>query len=234
MSLRLWHVRWAVPWLTIGLCLGTAAAGVALASWQERMGYALLPLVALLTAAAAAFVMDDTAGDVTRVTARGSRWSAANRLLVAASVALAGLGLAALAPGEVGGMHGWPLVFTALTAVVVAVAAWRGRAHQRTPGSAVASSLVLVGLVPFAAPGLFNGAWPYPSPVLADTARDRWLVLAGVSAIALAWAVLRPLPGPRMRLRTGLRSHVRTGALAEVHTKVPTDARTDARTGNRA
>ena len=194
MSLRLWHVRRAVPWLSIGICLGTAALGVALVSWQERMAFVVLPLVALLTAAGVAFVLDDPAGDVTRVTLRGSRWVPANRLSVAVLVAGAGVGLTALAPGEVGGLAGWPLVVVALAMASAAVAAWCVRRHRHSPGAGVASALVLLGLVPFAAARLFGSAWPYPSPTLSDAARDRWLVVALAAGVALVWVALRPLP----------------------------------------
>lgn len=225
MRLRLWHARWAVPWHAIAACLAVAALGAALTSWQQRMAYVVLPLIALLTAAGVAFVLDDPAGDVTRVTARGSHWATVNRLAVAAVVALVGFGFITLALGEIGGLHGWPVVLTALALAAIAIAAWRVRRHQRTPGSAVASALVLLGLVPFVASRLFSGAWPYPSPVLEDAARDRWLVLAAVAAIALAWAVLRPLPGPPRGLHAG----VRTDARADVPTDLPADARTRSR-----
>lgn len=210
--MRLWHARRAVPWPVLGICLGLAAAGAALVRWQERAGFMVLPLITLLTAAGAAYVLDDSAAEVTRVTARGSRWAAVNRLSVAALISLAGVGLVALARGEVGGLSGWPMVGTTMALAVVAVAAWAVRNHHRTPGTAIASTLILLGIMPFVTARLFSGAWPYPSPELTDAARDRWLVVAALAAGALVWAVLRPLP--RQRARSG--------------PKVPADSKADA------
>ena len=220
MRLRLWHARWAVSWHAIVACLAGAALGAALISWQQRMASVVLPLIALLTAAGTAFVLDDTAGDVTRVTARGSRWATVNRLAAAGGVALVGVGFIALALGDMGGLHGWTVVITALALAAVAIAAWRVRRHQCTPGSTVASALVLLGLVPFVASRLFSGAWPYPSPVLEHPARDRWLVVATVATVALAWAVLRPLPGPSRGLRTRVRTDARAGAHPDARTGI--------------
>lgn len=194
MSLRLRYVRWAVPWPAVATCLVLAATGVLLTWWQEEAARFVVPLVALLVAAGAAYALDDTAAPVTRVTARGSRWAMAHRLACAALVGLAGVGLIALMPGELGGLEGWPVVISGLVLAATASAAWLVRRHHDAPGAAVASALVLLGLLPFPATMLFRFDWPYPEPLLAEGIRDGWLLLAAVAAIALGWAVLRPLP----------------------------------------
>lgn len=200
MTLRLWYAGRAIPWRAVSICLLLAAAIIPLTSRSDSLASAVLPLVALMTAAAVAFVMDDSAADITRVTARGSRWSSATRLATAALVTLAGIGLLAAGPGEIGGLLGWPTVVSAMALVAIALASWRVRAHHPTPGTAIASTLVLLGLVPYAVEALFR-AWPYPNPELSPALRDRWLVAAAVAALIVSWTLLRPLPRPRSGVR---------------------------------
>lgn len=202
MTLRLWYAGRAIPWRSVSICLALAAAIIPLTSRRDSLASAALPLIALITAAAVAFVLDDPAAALTRVTPRGSRWSSTTRLTAAGLVTLAGVGILAAGPGDIGGLSGWPTVVPAMALAAIALAALRVRAHHATPGAAIASALVLLGLVPYAVQALFR-AWPYPNPELSPELRDRWLVTAAVATLIVSWTLLRPLPRPRSRGRVG-------------------------------
>jgi hypothetical protein len=202
MGLRLWYLRRVMPWSAVSGCLAVAVALLGVTLWKDTTVYAVLPLVALLSAAAAAVTVDDAASAVTSTTARGSRWAASTRLAGAAGVALVGMGLLAAAPEDLGRDMAWLLVVGSLVLAVTATSAWLLRRGHTRPGAAVASGLVLIGILPFMASRLLGTAWPWPSPGLDDAMRGRWLLVAAVAAVALGWTLLRPVPH---RVGTGRR-----------------------------
>lgn len=216
MRLRVWYARRAVPWPAVGACLATTALGAGVTRWHEHLAALVLPLAALLAAAAAVFTLDDTAAPVTRVTPRGTRWSTTTRLLCAVVVAMLGLVAIACTPGSTVRSFGWPLVVVSLSVTVLAVAAWLTRGRHPTPGAGVATVMVLLGLVPFPASTLLRWGWPYPDPALSGATTGVWSSLLVITVAALGWAVLRPLPAPdhsggRHAAATAVLPRVRSG-----------------------
>lgn len=196
----LWYLRRAVPWAALLGCLLAAGVLVALAHrWESFTGLGL-PLVALLAAAAAALVLDEPAVAVTALTPRGRRWAVTGRLGAALLPLGSGLLLVLAHPGDVD-ESGWAVLLAGLGGVVLLAALTGHRRQLPRPGAAIASAVVLLGLVPLVLGLFFDLRSPYPP--LTDGLITFWSTAAAVTLLACVMLLSRPLGAPRTVRRTG-------------------------------
>ncbi|HYG94385.1 MAG TPA: hypothetical protein VD859_12425 [Nocardioides sp.] len=187
MAEAFWYLRRAVPWTAL---LGGPALGSALVllvhRWESLAGL-VLPLVAVVAAAAAAFALDEPSAAVTTVTPRGRRWAHTARAVAALVPLGAGAALLLAAPATLrGDLSDWLLTLAGLGALVLCLGLSAAVRQHPGAGGAIAAAVVLAGLTPLVLGVLLDLDPPYPLPQLSDGLRAMWGVafLGGVAGSA--------------------------------------------------
>lgn len=198
--MALWYLRRAVPWSALLGCLATAGVLVGLAHWKDSTAGVALPLVALLSVAAAGFTLDEPALTVASVTPR-SDWAQRLRLSTSLLPLACGLGMLVAAPGSAS-EGDWALVLAGLGGAIVLLASLGVRRGLARPGAALASGVVLVGLAPLVMGLLIDVPALYPLPGLTDRATSFWTLVLLASLSGLAWVAMA---GGRPPVRSGRR-----------------------------
>lgn len=180
-----WYLQRAVPWPVVLGGVGLGALPVAAGHRWDSLTGPVLPLVVVLAAAGAAFVHDEPAVAVTCVTPRGGRWAPALRSVAGVLPLLVGLGLLLLAPGELSA-GSWGLVVLGLGSLVLMLTLLASSRQRPRPGSAVAGTVVVLGLVPLTMGPFLDLPAVYPSPGLSDTMTTLW---AGAAVVGLVGMV---------------------------------------------
>lgn len=171
----LWYLGRAVPWATLLGCLAAGAALVAALHLWESFAALGLPLVALVSVSAAAFLLDEPAVAVTTVAPRGARWALAGRSAVAVVPLAGGAALLLAAPeGVRGDAAGWLLVLAGLVAVVLLLTLAGARRQVPRPGATVASGVILLGMTPLVVGMFLDWRSPYPMPDLSRELQVFW------------------------------------------------------------
>jgi len=159
---------------------------VLVARWESLAGLGL-PLVALLAAAAVAFVFDDAAAAVTSVAPRGARWARGARAAVAVvPLALATAVLSGVPRDLRGDRTDWVLVVAALGAVVLAAALVGAARQVPRPGGPLAPAVVLAGMAPLVVGLFLDLRSPYPVPGLTADLRLFWSAALGAGVLGTA------------------------------------------------
>lgn len=183
-----WYLRRAVPWAALLGNLAAASLLVTLVRWEDGLAGIGLPLVAVLTVAAAAFVLDEPALPVTAVTPRHG-WAERSRLAVAVLPLLTGLGLLLAAPGNAQGAE-WTLLVAGLGGAVLLLAAVASRRGVPRPGAGLASAVVLLGLSPLVVGVFVELPALYPFEAFTERVTAFWVALLAASGAGLAHLVL--------------------------------------------
>lgn len=187
----LWYLRRAVPWTTLLGCLAAGAALVATTHRWEAFAGLGLPLAALVSAAAAAFLLDEPAVAVTSVAARGGRWAVCARVAVALLPLAAGVLLLLAAPDGVrGDATAWSLVLAGLLSAVVVLTLVGARRQLPRPGATIASAVVLLGMAPTVLGMFLDWRSPYPTPDLSEELEAFWAVLLAAGLLGSGALVL--------------------------------------------
>ena len=213
----LWYLGRAVPWTTLLGCLTVGGAlTVTTHRWESVAGLGL-PLVALVSASAAAFLLDEPAVAVTTVAARGGRWATSARLAVGLVPLAAGAALLLAAPDQVrGDGTGWVLVLAGLLAVVLLLTLVGARRQVPRPGATVASAVVLLGMAPMVLGMFLDWRSPYPMPDLSHELQVFWTGALAAGLLGCGVLVLSPAsaPGARRRRRPPLPRRPRSSRVA--------------------
>ena len=187
-----WYLRRAIPWMALLGCLaGAIVLAVTLDHWPST-AIVLLPGLLAACAAAAAFTFDETSLAVVEVTPRGATWRRATRL----ATALVPLSLWALVvavrPGDLPlSRASWFLVGLATIALTAGLAALASRHAIATPGSSLASIVVLGAISPVVICAFLGWDSIYPIDDFSAAVLTVWLAVAGAGVLACA-AALRP------------------------------------------
>ena len=191
--MRLWYARRGISWLPLLACLVLALFAVLLVRQWPTWGIALLPASLALSAAATGFVFDESATAVVAVTPRGAGWRRTARCVVALLPASVWVGtvtaLDVVTPGLDRG--GWVLAGLGCQLVALGAAALASRQGVDAPGSAVASVLILLVLMPMVVGPMAGWEPVFPLGAFETWVALFWVAVAAVGAAFLARA-LRP------------------------------------------
>lgn len=187
-----WYLRRAIPWMALLGCLaGAIVLAVALDHWPGT-AFVLLPGLLAACAAAAAFTFDETSLAVVEVTPRGATWRRTTRLATALLPLAVWALVVTVRPGNLPlSRASWLVVGLATIALTAGVAALASRHAVATPGSSLASVVVLGAISPVVICAFLGWGSIYPVDDFSASVLAIWLGLAGAGALACA-AALRP------------------------------------------
>jgi len=187
-----WYLRRAVPWMAVlGCCAGAVLLALALDRWPTT-ALVLLPGLVAACAAAASFCFDEVSLPVVEVTPRGAAWRRGARLVVALVPLLVWTLAVAARPGELplDRSASWLVGFAAI-GMTVGLAALASRHAVASPGSPLASAVVLVVISPVVVAAFLGWDSLYPIGDFASGVLTFWLAVAGAGVLACL-AALRP------------------------------------------
>src|SRR5687768_14981620 len=195
MNQRWWYLRRAVAWTALLGCCAAAVLVAALVGRWPSSALVLLPALVACCAAAAAFTFDEVTLAVVEVTPRGATWRRSARLALAGLPLLVWSGVVWVSPGGLlVAQLAWWAVGAAAILLAVGLAAAASRRSVATPGSSLAS-LIVVSLGGVVVVGMFLGLDPlYPYDGGTGSTRGFWSAVAGAGALA---CVLGLRPGVR-------------------------------------
>ena len=192
MAQRWLYLRRAVPWTALlGCCVAALLVAMLVGRWPSS-ALVLLPALVACCAAAAAFTFDEITLAVVEVTPRGTTWRRTARLALACLPLLVWSGVVWARPGDVlVGQLAWWGVGAAAILLSVGLAAVASRWSVPTPGSSLAS-LVVLSLVGIVVVGMFLGLDPiYPFDGPTASTKGFWSAVA-VSGLVACLVALRP------------------------------------------
>jgi hypothetical protein len=192
MRQRWLYLSRAVPWTALlGCCAAALLVTLLVGAWPSS-ALVLLPALVACCAAAAAFAFDEVTLPVVEVTPRGATWRRTARFALASVPLLVWSAVVWARPGDVlVGRLAWWTVGAAAILLAVGLAAVASRWSVPSPGSMLASGIVLslVGVVVVA---MFLGLDPvYPYEGSTGSSRGFWATVAGAGVLACVVA-LRP------------------------------------------
>ncbi len=195
MTQRWWYLRRAVTWTALlGCCAAAVLVALLVGRWPSS-ALVLLPALVACCAAAAAFAFDEVTLPVVEVTPRGATWRRSARLALACVPLAVWSVVVWVSPGGLlVAQRAWLAVGGAAILLSVGLAAAASRRSVPTPGSSLAS-LIVMSLVGVVVVGMFLGLDPiYPYDGATGSTRGFWSAVAGAGALA---CVLGLRPGLR-------------------------------------
>jgi len=194
--MRLWYARRGISWVPFLACLLLAAVLAAVGNQWPGTLFLLLPVSLACSAAAVGFVFDESATAVVAVTPRGAGWRRTTRCLIALIPAAAWVSIVAtLDRDEVGvDRAGWLLAGLGTQLVALGLAGLAARRGVPTPGSLVASLLVMLVLAPLVV-GPFTGL----EPVFPIGPFPGWVTAFWTGTALLGAGLLTRAVWPRLR-----------------------------------
>lgn len=148
--MRLWYAGRGISWVPLLACLGCAGVMTVVGRQWPGTLFVLLPATLACCAAAAGFVFDESATAVVAVTPRGAGWRRTTRCLVALLPAGVWVVIVTAVAGREPGVDrvGWVLAGLGALVIALGLAALAARRQVSAPGPAVASTLVMLVLMP--------------------------------------------------------------------------------------